>query len=107
MAQAPGMMAAAPEDMAAAPEDIAAPDMAADQGYVIEIMVKADGTFAVTKAPMQMEAEEENAAGTGEEPADTYDSLGAAMKAVMEIIKANPIAASEQGQFEAGFGAKY
>jgi hypothetical protein len=77
-----------------------ADDTAKDEGYVIEIIVKADGTFAVSKEELQAEAEE----GPGEE-ATSYDSIGQALKAVMELIKSNPVGESEQSQFDAGYGA--
>jgi hypothetical protein len=101
-------MATMPMDNAAdmAAPDMAAPDMAApemmmgdEQGYVIEIIVKSDGTFAVSKQALQQEAMEPS----GEEPADSFDSLGAAMKAVMDIVKSNPVGESAQAQFEAGY----
>jgi hypothetical protein len=83
--------------MEAAPaEEMAMPEM---QGYVIEIIVKSDGTFAVSKEMLQEEAMEEN----GEAPADTFENLGAALKAVMDIVKSNPVGASDQDQFEAGY----
>lgn len=85
----------APMDAAPA-EEMAMPEM---QGYVIEIIVKSDGTFAVSKEMLQEEAAEE----TGKEPADTFDNLGAALKAVMDMVKANPVGASDQAQFEAGY----
>jgi len=80
------------------PMDAAAP---AEEmmGYVIEIIVKADGTFAVSKEMLQEEAMEE----TGKAPADTFDNLGAALKAVMDMVKANPVGESDQAQFEAGY----
>ena len=91
--------AAAPMDAAAPAEETTAPETEAAQGYVIEIVVKADGTFAVSKETMQEEAKEE----TGKEPADTFENLGAALKAVMDIVKSNPVGASDQAQFEAGY----
>ena len=98
MPMPPAAPMAAPTD---APMDAAAPaeDMMAPQGYVIEIIVKADGTFAVSKEMLQEEAMEE----TGKAPADTFDNLGAALKAVMDMVKANPVGESDQAQFEAGY----
>ena len=98
-AAAPAAAPAAPTEtpMEAAPaEKMATPEM---QGYVIEIIVKSDGTFAVSKEMLQEEAKEEN----GEAPADTFENLGAALKAVMDIVKSNPVGASDQAQFEAGY----
>ena len=85
-----------------------------DQGYVIEITVKSDGSFIVSKEDLQQEAVEENAVGgpgsepgaQGEEGGDSYPSLGAALKAVIKIVQENPVGESEQAGFEAGFGAK-
>ena len=94
----PAAPMAAPMD---APMDAAAPaeEMMAPQGYVIEIIVKSDGTFAVSKEMLQEEAAEE----TGKEPAATFENLGAALKAVMDMVKSNPVGASDQAQFEAGY----
>jgi len=102
-ARAPAMAAPAMADDAAMMADDAAmmaEEEPAPEGYVIEIVVKADGTFAVSKEDVRMEAEE----GPGEE-AMSFDSLGQAMKAVMDIVKENPVGASEQSQFDAGFAA--
>lgn len=71
-------------------------------GYVIEIMVHADGTFEVSRADMQAETAE-----TVEPAGESYTDLGAALKAVMAIVKENPMGPSAQGQFDAGFKAKY
>jgi len=103
---APAM--AAPDDaammadaaMAADDTAMVAEDDMMEEGYVIEIVVKSDGTFAVSKEELRVEAEE----GPGEE-AMSYDSLGQAPKAVMELIKSNPVGESEQSQFDAGYGA--
>ena len=89
------------EDTAMMGEDTAMMDETAmAEGYVIEIIVKADGSFAVSKEELRAEAEE----GPGEE-AMSYDSLGQAMKAVMDIVKKNPVGESEQSQFDAGYAA--
>ena len=100
---APAMMTddAMVEDTAMMAEDTAMMDeteMA--EGYVIEIIVKADGSFAVSKEDLRAEAEE----GPGEE-AVSYDNLGQALKAVMDIVKQNPVGESEQSQFDAGYAA--
>lgn len=97
----PAMADPAMADDAAMTDDAAMMDeteMA--EGYVIEIIVKADGSFAVSKEELRAEAEE----GPGEE-AMSYDSLGQAMKAVMDIVKQNPVGESEQSQFDAGYAA--
>ena len=95
----PAAPMAAPMDAAAPAEEMTAPEMEAEQGYVIEIIVKSDGTFAVSKEMLQEEAAEE----TGKEPAATFENLGAALKAVMDMVKSNPVGASDQAQFEAGY----
>ena len=106
---APAMAAPAMADAAMAADDTAmmaddaamvAEDDMMEEGYVIEIVVKSDGTCAVSKEELRVEAEE----GPGEE-AMSYDSLGQALKAVMELIKSNPVGESEQSQFDAGYGA--
>jgi hypothetical protein len=72
-------------------------------GYVIEIQVKPDGTFAV----MQEGAAADTATGgqgAEDQGAQTYDDIGAALKAVLDIIKANPPSGeSPSDQFDAGF----
>ena len=98
MPAAPAMADPAKADDAAMADDAAKTDET--EGYVIEIIVKADGSFAVSKEELQAEAEE----GPGEE-AMSYDSLGQAMKAVMDIVKQNPVGESEQSQFDAGYAA--
>ena len=94
----PAMMA---DDSAMMADDAAmmADDAAMAEGYVIEIMVMADGTFQVAKSDMKSEVEE-----VPSEDTMSYDSLGQALKGVMDLIKNNPISASEQSQFDAGFG---
>lgn len=90
------------------PPEVAAPMMAPAEeaaapmpaGYVIEIMVHDDGTFSVSK-------KEDMGEETAEPAGESFDSLGAALKAVMSMVNENPIGASEQGQFDAGFAAKY
>ena len=104
MPAAPAMMADPAMADPAMTDDAAMADDAAKmdetEGYVIEIIVKADGSFAVSKEELRAEAEE----GPGEE-AMSYDSLGQAMKAVMDIVKQNPVGESEQSQFDAGYAA--
>jgi hypothetical protein len=98
---APAMAAPAmAEDAMMADDAMMAEDAPMDEGYVIEIVVKADGTFAVSKEDLRVEAAE----GEGEE-AMSYDSLGQALKAVMDLVKNNPVSESEQSQFDAGYGA--
>ena len=97
MAEDPAMMG---EDAMMAEDTAMMDETEMAEGYVIEIVVKADGSFAVSKEDLRMEAAE----GPGEE-AMSYDSLGQAMKAVMDIVKQNPVGESEQSQFDAGYGA--
>ena len=88
------------------------------QGYCVELTVKSDGTFAVSgPEPIEQEAAEEDAelgAAAGEEDAEVLDNIGAALKAILDLVKANPVGESEQGNFDAGFtgetgglGSKY
>jgi hypothetical protein len=75
------------------------------QGYVIEIVVKGDGSFAVSKEPLQAEAVEENAEPMpGAAQDQTFSSLGEMLKGVMAIVQENPVSGNEQTQFDAGFG---
>ena len=82
-------------------EALPAEEMPAEEagGYVIEIMVHTDGTFEVALGEMKMEA--------GEPAGESFTDLGAALKAVMMMVKENPMGSSAQGQFDAGFKAKY
>ena len=43
----------------------------------------------------------------GEPAGESFTDLGAALKAVMMMVKENPMGSSAQGQFDAGFKAKY
>ena len=72
--------------MMGAPDDQGAPE-ASDGGYCIEIKVKADGTFSVSKEDMPAEAAEP---GEAQEPEQQFGSLGEALKGVLDIVKANP-----------------
>ncbi|MDE3097510.1 MAG: hypothetical protein KGK07_16105 [Chloroflexota bacterium] len=87
-----------------------------DDGYEIHLCVYADGTFGV-RGPMPLDQEQDQSqpgrpggsSPTGAEPKgvreQTFDAAGPAVKAVLKILQANPVNASEQEGFEAGFGA--
>lgn len=93
--------------MPAEPAEAEAPPMAGDmsQGYCLELSVLPDGTFKVSgPEPLKDEAAEEQGEAYSEMGQD-YDSIGAALKGVLEILKANPVGDSEQKQFDAGFSA--
>ena len=76
------------------------------QGFCIEVSVLPDGSFKVSgPEPLAASAAEE----TGEpasEMGDDYTSIGEALKAVLMIIKENPVGSDENAQVEAGFGAR-
>ena len=80
-------------------------DAAADltQGYCIEVSVLPDGTFKVSgPEPLAAEAAEEQGEA-GSEIGQDFDSIGGALKGVMDIVKANPVGDNEQANFEAGY----
>ena len=66
------------------------------KGYCIELYVLPDGTFTVS-GPEAMPTMK------GMEGKETYDSIGAALKGVLELIKQNPIGGEAGEQFEAGY----
>ena len=78
------------------------------QGYVIEISCLPDGTYKVSgPEPLQEEAQEEQ----GETPdaddkGEDFDSIGAALKGVLQMIKDNPMGDNAQSQFEAGYASR-
>jgi hypothetical protein len=96
----PAMMAAEP---------VAAPASAAgdlSQGYCIELSVLPDGSFKVSgPAALEAEAVEETGA-PGSELGQDLTTIGDALKAIIGIVKENPVGADDQKQFEAGYGAR-
>jgi len=91
------------------PQGMEAPDasMGEDGGktlaYCVEVYVYADGTFRVTKEAPEAEEAEHEAAGTEEGAGgQDFQSLGEALKGVLDIIKQNPVSGGAQSQFEAG-----
>ena len=73
------------------------------QGYSLEISVLPDGTFKLgAPEPLEVEAEEETGA-PGEELGEDFPSIGGLMKALLEVVKRNPVGGDEQQNFEAGF----
>ena len=83
----------------------------APQGYCVELHVKADGTFTVEGPEPESEEQQEPSAAPAEgsaAPAEgekSFPSLGEALKAVLEIVRQNPIGQSEQEGFEAGYAS--
>ena len=86
-------------------------------GYHVTLYVNADGTFNV-KGPVPHEpeapvSESETMPGEpsmmeGADPSEAGEPLpniGAALKAVLQIVKDNPIGESEQQNFEAGYAS--
>jgi len=90
MPEAPMMDPAAEE---AAPADLS-------QGYTIAVSVHGDGTFSVGE-PEPLEAPAEADTGTG-----TFDGIAEALKAVISVVKANPVGGEQAAkQFDAGYAA--
>lgn len=71
--------------------------------YCIELYVYGDGTFRVSKESSGQEEAEHEATGTEEGAGgQDYQSLGDALKGVLDIVKQNPVQGGAQSQFEAG-----
>ena len=93
-------------------EDLAAGAPA--EGYLVEISVYNDGSYAVTKKDMMAQAPEaadmiEDGIGAemGEEAmlgGERLGSLSDALKAAMQIIKDNPTGMSAETQMDDGYG---
>ena len=87
-------------------------------GYTVTLTAQADGRFRVSGptalpgpgpttpgAPGPELGELSSEAGApGTEEAHDLDSMGDAFRAVLDILKAHPIQATEQASFEAGYG---
>jgi len=87
--------------------DMSAPDDTGDlsQGYCIEISVLPDGTYQVSPPEsLKEEAAEEQGGEPGSEAGQTFDSVGAALKQVLKLMKDNPVGGDGQASFEAGYG---
>lgn len=88
-----------------APDQPDAPDASAD-GYEICIKVQADGTFAVTKEPLDEAAEPSTPGQAPEATADdaghTVNSFEDALKAALRLFKTNPVQVTEETQFQSG-----
>jgi hypothetical protein len=94
----PGAQPAPQEDAAT---ESATPDLS--QGYCVELSVLPDGTFKVSgPEPLEAEAAEETGEA-GSEMGEDVKTIGEALRKILEITKANPIAGDDQAQFEAGF----
>ena len=78
-------------DAASVSPDVAAPASAGgdlSQGYCIEVSVLPDGSYAVgAPGPLKEYADAQN-----------FDSIGAALKGVLEVIKENPVAGDDNTQ---------
>ena len=93
-------------------EDLAAGAPA--EGYLVEISVYNDGSYAVTKKEMLPQAPDEAdmiedgiGAEMGEEAmmgGERLGSLSDALKAAMQIIKDNPTGMSAETQMDDGYG---
>lgn len=104
------MAAVMPVDDAPVDDGGAAPDDAAggndlSQGYTIELSCMPDGTYKLSgPEPLEEEASEEQGE-PGSEMGQDFSSMGEALKAMLAMIKANPMSASPQDSFNAGYGA--
>lgn len=92
---------AMPDGAAMAPAESATPDLS--QGYCVELSVLPDGTFKVSgPEPLETEAAEETGE-PGSEMGEDVRSVGEALKAILAIVKANPVAGDDNAQFQAGY----
>lgn len=71
----------------------------APQGYCIELHVLADGSYRVFTEPLNT-PEEQDEAGKGK----SFDSIGAALKEVLDIVKAGGEQENEEEDMNEGFG---
>lgn len=77
------------------------------QGYCIDISVLPDGSFKVSgPEPLEAEAAEDAGEAPGSEMGTDFDSIGAALKGVLDIIKQNPVGESADAQLEAGYASR-
>ncbi len=101
----------ADEDMSAAPaadDQAGAEEQGGDlsQGYCLELSVMPDGTFKVSgPEPLEEEAKEEQGAEPGSEEGQDYDSIGEALKAILQAVRSNPVGGDSNKQFDAGYQA--
>ena len=82
------------------PEPVAAPASAAgdlSQGYCVKLYALPTGAYSVG-APEPLTPDE---AGGDEQP-----SIGAALKALLDVVKQNPVGGDDTTQLEAGYGAR-
>ena len=79
-------------------------------GYHVDLHVHPDGTFRVLGPEPHAEAMPEDGVDPSEgadpsEAGEPLPNIGAALKAVLQIVKDNPIGESEQQNFEAGYAS--
>lgn len=87
-----------------APQPEPADESTSGEGYEICIQVHADGTFAVSKEPLDdaSEAPDSQALGMAEKPDSTVPTFEDALRAALKIFKTNPVNANEETQFQSG-----
>ena len=86
--------------MAEAVEATPAPAAAAgdlSQGYCVKLYVYGDGSYGVG-APEPLSPDES--------ASESFDTVGAALKGVLDVIKQNPAGGDANTQLEAGYGAR-
>jgi hypothetical protein len=89
------------ENMGESPEATeAAPAADLSAGFCVEIHVTPDGSFFVVGPEPIDEAEEQGEQG------ESFDSIGAALKELLRIVRENPITGGEQADFDAGYLAR-
>jgi len=94
---------AAPDDAAASDDESAPAESDLSKGYTIELSVLPDGTYQLSPPePLEDEAEEEMGEA-GSEVGETFPSIGEALKAMLRMIKTNPVGEDGQAQFGAGY----
>jgi len=75
------------------------------QGYYVEFYVHGDGTYAVGEPHPISEEKDEEGREQEQEP-ESIPDLTAALKTLLNVVKTNPIGASDQESFDAGYQAQ-
>lgn len=96
-----GAPATAPDDAAAAPPTADTSADANAPSVLLTVMDNHDGSYTLVEGDEQEPGEGGDMAEGGGEPAGkTFDSIGALLKGVLDVLKNND---EGQGEFDAGF----
>ena len=89
-----------------APMDEAPAEEPMEEGVEGEPGLEGEPGIEGEPEPLEEEAAEEQGDAAGSEQGEDFSSLGEALKAVLTIVKQNPIGESDQSNFEAGYGTR-